>query len=442
MNIGQIPGYYYDEEKKKYFKIQANHVAPSGAKYSKANVNREKREHKRRKVNERYAEKRNAQTVQPSRLLQHPLAKAGLGRELGIKEPAVDLTDRDALFVSQLRSESVHVSPPNVFAASGSIFFATNVQHPSYPPTTVLAYNHGPRASIYNKQPDCLVNRSWPSDRPAIAFDSNLVSAHVCSQAELDPFVVAVTSQVSSGFGNVFIGDATENTPHARAMGHRREFFIRLQSSAGEDDTALWSSAAQCHDDNLAVSGTDAVYLIDLGVGSVNTRVSLRRESRSCAWLESRVVAFGEGNRIRLWDTRSGAGAMRFQLPLPVTGVKAPDTDGLHLLASDNKHLCYYDTRWAKKPLFSFNHLHQGPQLQFDHLSMSGIVAAVDVNDSIKVYELRTGKDMGALPWRKSPVEPLFSQVRWVEEDGAPLLQACHGGTIKKWRFGGPLSDD
>lgn len=31
----EIPGFYFDEEKQKYFKIQPNHVAPKGSRYSK-----------------------------------------------------------------------------------------------------------------------------------------------------------------------------------------------------------------------------------------------------------------------------------------------------------------------------------------------------------------------------------------------------------------------
>ena len=36
-----IPGFYYDVEKKKYFKMQPNHIAPQGSKYSKESVQRE-----------------------------------------------------------------------------------------------------------------------------------------------------------------------------------------------------------------------------------------------------------------------------------------------------------------------------------------------------------------------------------------------------------------
>lgn len=39
--IGELPGMFWDTEKQKYFKVQANHVAPEGAKFSKENVRKE-----------------------------------------------------------------------------------------------------------------------------------------------------------------------------------------------------------------------------------------------------------------------------------------------------------------------------------------------------------------------------------------------------------------
>lgn len=36
-----IPGFYFDETKKKYFKVQANHAAPEGSKYSRVSLQKE-----------------------------------------------------------------------------------------------------------------------------------------------------------------------------------------------------------------------------------------------------------------------------------------------------------------------------------------------------------------------------------------------------------------
>src|ERR1700761_8125853 len=104
MNRGNIPGFYYDEDKKKYFKIQANHLVPQYAKYSKGNVKRENRQSKKRKIDEKKRVKRYRQSVKPSPTLQHPVASGiGLLREHGSSSVSQSLDQRDAALVSNWR---------------------------------------------------------------------------------------------------------------------------------------------------------------------------------------------------------------------------------------------------------------------------------------------------------------------------------------------------
>ena len=42
----QHPGFYFDENKRKYFKILPNHQAPQGAKYSKEAIKKASRKHR------------------------------------------------------------------------------------------------------------------------------------------------------------------------------------------------------------------------------------------------------------------------------------------------------------------------------------------------------------------------------------------------------------
>jgi hypothetical protein len=69
MNLGNIPGYYWDEEKKKYFKITADHAVESRQKYTKSNVRHEKQVAKRRKIEQREQEKRQAQTIKRMQMM-------------------------------------------------------------------------------------------------------------------------------------------------------------------------------------------------------------------------------------------------------------------------------------------------------------------------------------------------------------------------------------
>lgn len=51
MNRGNIPGFYYDEEKNKYFKITADHLVPDkNVKYSHGSADLQQRQVKKRKI--------------------------------------------------------------------------------------------------------------------------------------------------------------------------------------------------------------------------------------------------------------------------------------------------------------------------------------------------------------------------------------------------------
>lgn len=82
-----LPGFYYDAEKNKYFKIQPNHAAAHGStgKYSKAAVKKdaeEQREQKRRKL---FEEQERQTRIKRSRVLESPLGGGwGITRELGV----------------------------------------------------------------------------------------------------------------------------------------------------------------------------------------------------------------------------------------------------------------------------------------------------------------------------------------------------------------------
>jgi hypothetical protein len=99
MNRGNIPGFYFDEEKQKYFKIQANHLLPEFAKYSKGNVEREKRLTKRRKLE--YQHERARPVRRHPLLLNAAISGSRLHRELGNISLSETLESRAVATVSE-----------------------------------------------------------------------------------------------------------------------------------------------------------------------------------------------------------------------------------------------------------------------------------------------------------------------------------------------------
>ena len=78
----ELPGYYYDEVKKKYFKIQGNHVVPPSSKYSKMGIKRETELALARKRQQDREQLERKQTIQHSKVLQSSL----LTREISCRK--------------------------------------------------------------------------------------------------------------------------------------------------------------------------------------------------------------------------------------------------------------------------------------------------------------------------------------------------------------------
>lgn len=108
MNRGNIPGFYYDEEKKKYFKITANHAAPVNARYSMANVKREQREKRDLKKRKKEEQLVRTQTVHRAAVLQNPLLSAALKREIGLCTAQNLRSSRDDAIVGSLEYGRIH----------------------------------------------------------------------------------------------------------------------------------------------------------------------------------------------------------------------------------------------------------------------------------------------------------------------------------------------
>ena len=76
-----LPGFYFDAVRNRYFKIQPNYVAPAGSKYSRQAVEAEKVIMEARRWDESIQRSKAATTVTRSKILRHPLTR--FDRSLG-----------------------------------------------------------------------------------------------------------------------------------------------------------------------------------------------------------------------------------------------------------------------------------------------------------------------------------------------------------------------
>ncbi|KAJ5101229.1 hypothetical protein NUU61_003451 [Penicillium alfredii] len=107
-----IPGFFYDAEKNKYFKIQANHVAPPGAQYSKESVKKRRieQEHHQKRVN--LNERMSRERIQKASFLNHSLID--VGQELGLHalSPGAREEQRVRTYANQLHRKRLHKFDP------------------------------------------------------------------------------------------------------------------------------------------------------------------------------------------------------------------------------------------------------------------------------------------------------------------------------------------
>ncbi|KXL51373.1 MAG: hypothetical protein FE78DRAFT_26565 [Acidomyces sp. 'richmondensis'] len=470
-----LPGFFYDTEKRKYFRIQADHQAPANAKYSASQVARGERETKKRRSAVEDEQVRSRQTVRRSAALLDPQTGGiGLAREIGIHKSSESRSERDAAFVAGLQPATLRVTPPNDTCEQGSLFdVATSFSDIGFRQRGthyLLGYNHMFGSSVH----DALYDRDqawepltstpglWDTVNPKkpeklVSFRSALVGIHLIDNFDFDHLGYFVVTNEPTQPGNVYYGYQSLEQDVFQAS------YLSLdRGGPGSGPSVLASSYNSL---NLAVSSTCKVSIID---HSIQVTHSLHNYGGSSAigWLDQHTVTFshrkakaknashGCKEAVVLWDIRSGGISERFYRRGHTTGILAADDSGLHLLVSNNKLIDLYDMRMNKEALISFNHEHQGPKLQFDCLDGS-IVAALDRDNHVQTYSLRTGRRLHALPDplpdtlelpSYSSTRILMNNLRWRrdigtrEEKGARSfeLQACYGNNIVRWKFYDP----
>jgi hypothetical protein len=162
-----------DQEKKKYFQIQADHAVPAGAKHSRSNVRHEKAATKKRKVTERFEKKRRTQTIRRSRILSIPeYGGIALVRECGGHSNTVNQAQADAAFASQLKPLSARFPGHSLLSAHpipslGRTLFTScgyqngDVGSPVYKVDAISGLTQGLRVMNSCSYLRLLANRLW-----------------------------------------------------------------------------------------------------------------------------------------------------------------------------------------------------------------------------------------------------------------------------------------
>ncbi|OQN99900.1 hypothetical protein B0A48_14105 [Cryoendolithus antarcticus] len=434
MNVGSLPGYYYDEEKKKYFKIQPDAAVPPNARYSKSNVKYEQDAVKKRKLDHQFRAKQAAQTIERSRILGDATYGGLLSRETGTAPgPGLCQASVDRIQVSHLTRQDVEVRIPSLFAihptfngAYAALGFGANVALYGSP------WNISGRLDYFWLQP-----RISPEPRDTDSWSflraQRIVSTSVWPAK--DPEMMVLLTDHSRD--NVYV-EATQFHTAARI------------STINRDGDPLWQCVINpLNPVSMAIAATQGVTNLPCTEHDQGESLSGLAETRSVDWLDASTIAAGTGKTVLLWDTRNSDNKRdRFNHGAQITALQTvPRSGSTQLLVASNRRLSLYDTRFRpNKPgnaLLSFSLLHETTTLTMS-ISSRGLVAAatkIGADNKVQLFSLRAGRELTALdlPGRRAAH---VTQLAWREDDvGAEYLQACVGNKLVKWGWEDPTEE-
>ncbi|KAJ5670740.1 uncharacterized protein N7477_006103 [Penicillium maclennaniae] len=463
-----IPGFYYDPEKKKYFKIQANHVAPPGSQYSKESIKRKRKDKEKHEKRVQIKQREARETVRKAAFLHHPLL--GAYREIGSPLPATARLDHQAqIYASQLRRKKLHQFEP--FPKDYSI---RHVLRNPRSGILIASGHHGgsSSASICFPDPD---EEQWTYDRTMerMLFKDNFR----LSSISLSHTGYLLATMDSGPEGESYL--ATRMLPDPDEDGDYRWPNIFAHPIRINTTSSMWCSAA-CPTGNkalFAIGTSDGLHTLE-GFGSHWTlsqkpfpgevsanSPNFRRHGNSThasvnavEWLSSDVIASGLRNStIFLHDLRSGGSAARLKHPHSVSKIRK--VDEYRMVVGGYNSLQMYDIRFApepdgkgKKPKPKhWRHSSTRPYLTFPDYSPDvipdfdvstelSLVASASDDRKIQLFSLQTGTPV-ASPLSKYRYSDPITCVCFESSEGqlnrhgpqTPSLLVCAKATVDQW---------
>ncbi|KAL3461095.1 hypothetical protein BJX64DRAFT_171446 [Aspergillus heterothallicus] len=460
----EIPGFYYDPEKKKYFKIQANHKSTPGSQYSKDVVKRKRADQEKRQRKARYIQRAETETIKRSASLRHPLIQ--IGREIGAASSSRSLhyEQQGLAYASQLCRTQLHEFEPWPDQYT--------IKHVVRNPRSgiLIASGHrGGESSVSVCFPD-FDQEKWTYNRTMerLLFKEQ----YRLSSLSLSHTGYLLATMDSGPSGDSFLAPRMLPDPDEGGDYRWPPFFshpIRIHTTS-----SLWCSSPSPAGEvpRFAVGTSDGLYTLE-GFGSywalskkgfptVGGHPKHRRVDSSHAlitaveWLSSDVIAAGlKDSTIFLHDIRSGGSAARLQHPHAVTKIR--NIDPYRIVVAGINSLQMYDIRYPanglqRKPNPNHKHhtstrpyinfLDHAPEFipDFDISSELGLLASASDDHTIQLFSLRTGESvispLTKYQYRNSITSVCFES-GGLSSHGpqTPSLLVCSEATVDEWNW-------
>ncbi|KAL4979405.1 hypothetical protein BDW66DRAFT_102319 [Aspergillus desertorum] len=467
----EIPGFYYDSERKKYFAIQANHKSAPGSQYTQDAVKRRRADQEKRQRKARLVQRYEKEKIKRAACLQHPLIQAQ--REVGALPVSrlVDHEQRGLAFASQFRRKQLHQFEP----WPDQYTIKQVVRNPRS--GILIASGHrGGESSVSVCFPDC-DQETWTYNRTMerLLFKE----PYRLSSLSLSHTGYILATMDSGPNGDSFLAPRMLPDPDEGGDYRWPPFFshpIRIHTAS-----SLWCSAPSPTGDipRFAVGTSDGLYTLE-GFGSYWTlskkpfpndkflrNPKKRRTDSSHAliaaveWLSSDVIAAGlKDSTIFLHDVRSGGSAARLQHPHAVTKIRK--LDPYRIVVAGINSLQMYDIRYPANNLqrdpnpnrnhhtstrpyltFSTNCPEVNITSDFDISPELGLLASASPTDNdctVQLYSLRTGEQVFS-PLSKHRYRDSIRSVCFESGDQSahgpqtPSLLVCSEAMVDEWNW-------
>ncbi|KAL2853049.1 WD40-repeat-containing domain protein [Aspergillus pseudodeflectus] len=457
----EIPGFYFDPEKKKYFKIQANHKSTPGSQYSKDAVKRKRADQEKRQRKARFIQRAETEKIKRSASLRHPLFQ--IQRETGVlpSSRSLDHEQQGLAYASQLCRAQLHEFEPWPDQYT--------IKHVVRNPRSgiLIASGHrGGESSVSVCFPD-FDQEKWTYNRTMerLLFKEQ----YRLSSLSLSHTGYLLATMDSGPNGDSFLAPRMLPDPDEGGDYRWPPFFshpIRIHTTS-----SLWCSSSSPTGDvpRFAVGTSDGLYTLE-GFGSywalskkgfpASGNPKHRRVDSSHAlitaveWLSSDVIAAGlKDSTIFLHDIRSGGSAARLQHPHAVTKIR--NIDPYRIVVAGINSLQMYDIRYppnglqrnpnpnhkhhtSTRPYLSF--LNDAPEFipDFDVSPELGLLASASDDHKIQLFSLRTGEGVISPLTKYQYRDPITSVC--FESGGlsshapqTPSLLVCSEATVDEW---------
>ncbi|KAJ5925595.1 hypothetical protein N7454_008234 [Penicillium verhagenii] len=438
----EIPGFYYDPEKKKYFQIQKNHVASgsSGSSYSNDAIKKKEQDKKKKKDRAQLDNRIKKERVQKAGFYNHAFNNVALSLGLPAVSTPVRLDQQARTYASQLEKKRLWTISPAIRRSVNPTSIREVVRHPSNGNIFISGQQGSAGIVFVNYSRSDSKGSEWSykeSTQEALG-NASMVTSMTLSPADYMLFTIDATQD---GFPSLCPRKIVEDDLlHFRDMlPFSGQPMIRMNS------TVFCSAACPTKDRALFAIGTSrgvatlegeldrwTVSNKPFPQGADNDFARRADSSHACVtavdWLSTNVIAAGmRDSTVILHDLRSFYSASRLQHPETVSKIVRVSEHCL-AVAGPSKADVEFTYGYTPIPVDAELFAEHGPWVRSS-------------DKKVQLFSLRTGTEVSS-PLTEYEYSHQVSCVRFEDSEKvsargprAPSLLVCAGTVVDQWAW-------